>query len=65
MSEKTGGPAFPSQLHLNANGMDLRDYFAAKVMQGFLSTSDTVLDYDLLARESYNAAAAMLKARAE
>lgn len=39
----TGGPAFPLYSHgtqtlgLNVTGMTLRDYFAAKAMQGLLS----------------------------
>jgi hypothetical protein len=41
MSDReTGGPAFPlvgDVLNSRRNGMTLRDYFAAKVMQGYLS----------------------------
>ena len=37
MSEiKTGGPAFPTN-DVCYNGMTLRDYFAAKAMQGMLA----------------------------
>ena len=37
MSEdKTGGPAFPVP-DIGENGMTLRDYFAAKAMQGLLA----------------------------
>jgi hypothetical protein len=33
----TGGPAFPSQReHTTKEGMTLRDYFAAKAMQGIV-----------------------------
>lgn len=47
MSEKnTGGPAFPvwelnghGKPEMTGFGMDLRDYFAAKAIQGFLSQS--------------------------
>jgi hypothetical protein len=42
--EKTGGPAFPSMRDMRHNpdfdqeeGMSLRDYFAAKAMQGDVS----------------------------
>lgn len=31
-----GGPAFPRE-YVNATGMSLRDYFAAKAMQGFIA----------------------------
>lgn len=40
MTTNTGGPAFPvseSALIRNLQGMTLRDYFAAKAMQGLLS----------------------------
>ena len=36
----TGGPAFPySRLGSDADGMTLRDYFAAKAMQGLMGRS--------------------------
>jgi hypothetical protein len=54
-------PAFPSE---HSNGMTLRDYFAAKAMQSFLTG-----DYDLYpheaAQKAYAQADAMLKARDE
>lgn len=63
----TGGPAFPygNPTHGGENGMTLRDYFAAKAMQGFAadetaSWSDGV---DGMARCAYRWADAMLKAR--
>lgn len=40
MSTKDGGPAFPGNeeaLLRNMLGMSLRDYFAAKALQGFCS----------------------------
>ena len=43
-------------------GMDLRDYFAAKAMQGFL-TEDCDVILDSLAHESYKVADAMMRAR--
>jgi hypothetical protein len=64
MNDKTGGPAFPSQLYLNAKGMDLRDYFAAKAMQG-RSAEDEIVDEETFARWCYLMADAMLKARDE
>jgi len=39
--DKTGGPAFPANhfdLAPNEHGMTLRDYFAAKAMQGWLAS---------------------------
>jgi hypothetical protein len=50
----------------NSRGMTLRDYFAAKAMQGFISASTTQLiapDIRLQARSSYFVADEMLKAR--
>lgn len=43
-------------------GMDLRDYFAAKAMQGFLTESGDVI-FDGLAIDSYRVADAMMEAR--
>lgn len=37
-NDKTGGPAFPTETGLAyLHGMTLRDYFAAKAMQGMLA----------------------------
>jgi len=39
MSKETGGPAFPAPYgvgHVTTEGMTLRDYFAAKAMQGLV-----------------------------
>ena len=49
---------------LTQNGMTLRDYFAAKAMQG-ICASGTSLEWssDRLAAEAYDLADAMLKAR--
>ena len=62
--------AFPKtpfiELGTPQNGMTLRDYFAAKAMQGFISASTTQLiapDIRLQARSSYFVADEMLKAR--
>ncbi|HEF4739575.1 TPA: hypothetical protein SAO12_005171 [Burkholderia multivorans] len=50
-------------------GMTLRDYFAAKVLQGTLADSNVTLekagDSDILAKASYRIADAMLRARGE
>ena len=61
----TGGPAFPiSDPGLpQYDGMTLRDYFAAKAMQGFLATVKVGCPDDLIAIDAYNLADAMLKAR--
>lgn len=69
----TGGPAFPSglidpstpedavqSLH---NGMTLRDYFAAKAMQGLLAGNLTTTKMSVIAGECYAMADAMLEAR--
>jgi hypothetical protein len=47
-------------------GMDLRDYFAAKAMQGLLATvKDEDWEYDDVAFLSYGMADVMMKAREE
>ena len=63
-------PAFPSEKNniLNHTGMTLRDYFAAKAMQGFASTIDiSDADYQehfgYIAKDCYEIADAMLEAR--
>ena len=72
MNDKnTGGPAFPVNQQLPegmANltpetGMTLRDYFAAKAMQGLLAGTLKSSDLSLIARDCYQMADAMLKAR--
>jgi hypothetical protein len=76
--EKNGGPAFPAsalivedgkqKLQLQ-EGMTLRDYFAAKVMQGMLASQSeymgafSVDEAHKAADMSYKFADAMLKAR--
>ena len=66
----TGGPAFPFVMpsdtgHIVANGMTLRDYFAAKAMSRMLDfwEENPDWDFDHIADCSYNMADAMLKAR--
>jgi len=60
----TGGPAFPSAPHIP--GMNLRDYFAAKAMQGFCATEETGnWSRSEMAEASYALADAMLRAREE
>ena len=52
--------AFPNN---RSEGMDLRDYFAAKAMQAILSNPDYTSEDHVLASSSYNVADAMMKAR--
>ena len=66
----TGGPAFPWCGDLNECptinlGMTLRDYFAAKAMQGWLVETSEGVSVTALARFSYEMADAMLRARGE
>ena len=63
MSDKnTGGPAFPFKGAINdSSGMTLRDYFAAKAMQGLCANGGVVADD--MAKAAYILADAMLKAR--
>ena len=70
MIKDTGGPAFPTEV-VNTNdgyihqGMTLRDYFAAKAMQGLVS-SDIERGPDQvhhIVESAYIIANAMLKAR--
>lgn len=58
-------PAFPQQtdLKLSYTGMTLRDYFAAKALQGLLSNRNAEAAIDEFAEKSYRMADAMLKAR--
>ena len=63
-----GGEAFPvAHSYLIQPGMSLRDYFAAKAMQGFIdyaaATGRFAPPDDQLAKCSYDVADAMLKAR--
>ena len=60
-------PAFPQYVINNGGayvegGMTLRDYFAAKAMQGLLA-SDVYAPKDKFAENAYAMADAMLKAR--
>ena len=64
----TGGPAFPRGEIQTAPGMTLRDYFAAKAMQGWITTypnEAAVQDVNStgIANFAYEMADAMLKAR--
>lgn len=79
MSEKNGGPAFPGEHPTGQveyvdgvgnkyvfephEGMTLRDYFAAKAMQGFCTSINQDTTWDQDAATAYRVANAMLKAR--
>jgi len=69
MSADNGGPAFPVESIVNAHGMTLRDYFAAKAMAGMLADLPKSL-YGLdwqknVTRTAYELADQMLKERAK
>jgi len=57
--------AFPNVFWREDDGMDLRDYFAAKAMQGLLSDPRwrNNMDFEDTAVAAYKQADAMLKAR--
>ncbi len=78
MSKENGGQAFPRQqwecdghnnvLQYQEEGMTLRDYFAAKAMQGILANPaqlDNVIDSTTMwvSEDAYKVADAMLAAR--
>ena len=66
MTTNTGGPAFPTTNYsaVYSEGMSLRDYFAAKTMQAFI-TRETTFSENLMmyAGAAYDVADAMLEAR--
>ena len=72
MTKDTGGPAFPTKNYSTfqpiaegySEGMTLRDYFAAKAMQGFCANpaNRDALPVEI-AKGAYLVADAMLKAR--
>lgn len=76
MSKDNGGPAFPfgqtdeqsGQLvnGWGSEGMTLRDYFAAKAMQGMIASYGYLRsEVDVIAESAYDCADAMLKERAK
>lgn len=55
-----------NQLTPISSGMDLRDYFAAKALQGIIDSSiDAGLETHRIAESAYQIADAMMKARKE
>ncbi len=78
MSKETGGPAFPELGNVghnsdwqSENGMTLRDYFAAKALQGMMATISRGADGGAdvngpnFARGAYILADCMIAARGE
>ena len=67
MTKNTGGPAFPLKEPMSNDfqGMTLRDYFAAKALQGMLAYPDEEATYDNCACWAYQYADAMLEERGE
>ncbi len=68
MNKETGGPAFPIKgpiMTSDEQGMTLRDYFAAKAMQGLFSCGKAHDEHTahVTAKASYLMADVMLKAR--
>lgn len=68
MANNDGGPAFPATedhgLNYGMFGMTLRDYFAAKAMQSYLTHLQGAEMLEIqLAEYAYSIADAMLKAR--
>jgi hypothetical protein len=67
---KHGGPAFPSTQYVSgisptghSVGMTLRDYFAAKAMQGLSACEEHDMTHEDAAVWAYRRADEMLKAR--
>ena len=66
--QKHGGPAFPNSRHVGEltvvdGGMTLRDYFAAKAMQGLLADSNVIGSTKNVSTAAYKMADAMLAER--
>ncbi len=64
----TGEPAFSSHGSMGEvahEGMTLRDYFAAKAMQGFAAYIGPSMTFESRAKIAYEWADAMLKARGD
>ena len=70
MDKETGGPAFPTEvwdeegIPRHTQGMTLRDYFAAKALQGMPATDEGIrYPMDKLSTWAYAQADSMMKAR--
>ncbi len=77
-NKDNGGPAFPSEggekfmignaMHktLPSSGMTLRDYFAAKAMQGMIASYGYLRgEVDVIAESAYDCADAMIARRSK
>lgn len=68
-NKNDGGAAFPQSVYgqwAPEGGMTLRDYFAAKAMQGILCSGKGIhSDQFMLSRDAYEVADAMLEARSK
>ena len=64
MKKNTGGPAFPVN-GCGSDGMTLRDYFAAKAMQGEImaTAGEPAPDPTIVSDYAYKIADAMIKER--
>jgi hypothetical protein len=56
-------PCNPDMKNSDFDGMDLRDYFAAKAMAVFLAKRDLLCRDDLIAQDAYALADAMMEVR--
>jgi hypothetical protein len=56
-------PVHPENYDEDHEGMTLRDYFAAKAVQGFMGSSWNVKSFEEMASKAYQLADAMMKAR--
>ena len=69
MTDKSQWPAFPAthfDFSENEHGLTLRDYFAAKAMQAYMSDTSLTWEgslYDSAAAAAYRVADAMMEAR--
>ena len=68
INTNTGGPAFPIKgpvMSSDEQGMTMRDYFAAKAMQGYLGSPEWLREVSPqgTAEAAYRVSDAMLKAR--
>lgn len=73
MAKETGGPAFPRPAvftealglaSVELDGMTMRDYFAAKALQGLIAaTPNGDIPHSRAATDAYKYADAMLEAR--
>ena len=71
MSKDNGGPAFGEfqqvgDVAMRDVGLSIRDYFAAKAMQGMIASYGYLRsEVDVMAESAYDCADAMLKERAK